>query len=154
MLDVIVVDVGHRRVGILAEVVHEVQAAVTVTHLPGAPGIVEGVINVRGDVVPVIALRRRLGLDSPPPLLSDHLVLADVGGRRVALRVDHARGLRDVDPGRLTPAGSLPGAAYVTGAVVEEDGLLVVLDASRFLSTEDSRALDVALAEPPAAVRA
>lgn len=58
---------------------------VEVTPLPGAPDVVEGVINIQGEVVPVVSIRSRLGLAIRPVEISDSPVVAYARNRRLAV---------------------------------------------------------------------
>lgn len=144
-VDVLVVQVAGQRVAFRVSEVEQVVPAALPTSLPGAPAIVEGVLDVRGEALPVIELRRRLGLPSRAVELADCLVLATAAGRRVALRADAALELASVEPAELVPDAVLPGAAYVEGTAAYDGGLLVVLDLARFLSAEEDRDLRSAL---------
>jgi len=89
-LEVLVFEVGGQRYALASADVKELARAVTVVRLPKAPPIVEGVIDVRGAVVPVLDIRSRFRLAAKPLEPTDHLVLAWAGTRLVALRVDRA----------------------------------------------------------------
>src|SRR3954464_11389595 len=67
-----------QRGALLASDVVEVQRAVTLTRLPRSHPMVEGVIDLRGRLVPVLDIRTRLGLPARPLSVSDHLVVAAV----------------------------------------------------------------------------
>src|SRR5260370_33435244 len=64
-----------QRCALLASEVLEVQRVVAMARLPRCPDIVEGVIDLRGKLVPVLDVRSRLGLPPRPPAPSDHLVV-------------------------------------------------------------------------------
>src|SRR5205085_8492167 len=102
--DVLVFEVAGRRFGLPAAVVREVLRAVALTPLPKAPAVVEGLVNVRGTLVPVLDVRGRFGLPAKPLAPTDHLIVARAGGRLVALRVDHAHDLLPLTPADLRPA--------------------------------------------------
>ena len=122
--------------------------AVSIAPLPKSPPIVEGVINVRGTLVPVLDIRQRFGLPSSPVSPSDHLILAEAGGRTVALRVDRAHELIPVAPHDIIPADiTVPGAGMVSGLARLPDGVLVIHDLERFLSLDEAKATDKALVE-------
>jgi purine-binding chemotaxis protein CheW len=109
---------------------------------------VEGVINVRGTLVPVLDIRQRFGMPPHPPTLDQHLIIANSGARVVALRVDRALDLVEVDESAVESAATLtPGAEYVTGIVRLPDGVLVIHDLERFLSLDEARGVDAAVAE-------
>jgi len=142
---VLTFSLGAERFGLDALAVQEIVRAVAIAALPEAPPIVEGVINVRGRIMPVLDIRRRFGL--PPVALhpDQHLIVARAGARPVALRVDRAVDLMEVDPRAIESPGAAPGAKYLAGIVRLPDGLLVIHDLENFLSPEEGRETDVAL---------
>lgn len=135
------------RYGIGAREVREVVRAVAVSHLPGAPPVVLGVIGVRGALAPVFDLRRRFGL--PPRGLdpSEHFVIADAAGRVVALRVDAVVGLAEVEDGALAAAREAVASASgaVAGVARLRDGMVVVADPAAFLLAAEAESLDGAM---------
>ncbi len=143
----LVFEVGGRRWGLAASVLREVIRAVAIAALPKAPPIVEGVINLRGTIVPVLDIRQRFALP-PVPLAPDHhFLIAQANGRLVALRVDRALDLVAIDEHAITsPANVAPGAEHVAGIVKLDDGLLVIHDLEQFLSGDEARGLDAAVA--------
>ena len=144
-LPVVVVEVHGVRCGLPAPGVLELHPVVAVSPLPGAPAVVEGVIDVRGSVVAVVDLRARLGLPRRPPLLSDHLVVSRVGARTVALRVDRAVELTIVDPSHIDRPEDLTDAPHLSGVARLDDGLILIHDLDSFLSDDEARSLDGAL---------
>src|SRR5205085_11996004 len=91
--DVLVFEVAGRRFGLPAAAVKEVVRAVALAPLPKAPAVVEGVINLRGTVVPVLDIRGRFRLPQKPLAPSDQLIIARTGPRLAALHVDWAHEL-------------------------------------------------------------
>jgi purine-binding chemotaxis protein CheW len=67
------------------------------THVPGVPAYVAGIVTVRGLVVPVIDLRARFGLPPADVTLDTRIVVTESGSRVVALRVDSAREVLQLD---------------------------------------------------------
>lgn len=121
--------------------------AVSIVPLPNAPPIIEGVINVRGALVPVLDIRKRFGLPASENAPSQHLILAEAGERSVALRVDRAHELVTVAPDDIVPADqTIAGVGIVSGLALLPDGVLVIHDLERFLSLEEVRATATALA--------
>jgi purine-binding chemotaxis protein CheW len=147
--EVLVFEVGGQTYGLPTADVRELVRAVAITPLPGAPGVIEGVVNVRGCVLPVLDVRARFRL--PPKALdpSDHFIVASAGPRGVILRVDRATHLALVDEGSVQAPETLgPAAAYVSGVARLEDGLVLIHDLTSFLSAAESEALDEALRAP------
>lgn len=138
-------EVGASRFALPARLLHEVVRAVAIAPLPKAPPIVEGVINVRGTVVPMLDIRQRFGLSPTPVAPEQHVLIAQSGGRVVALRVDRAVDLVSVDDAAIESAARVvPGVEYVAGIAKLPDGLIVIHDLERFLSLEEAGQLDVA----------
>ncbi|WNG53020.1 chemotaxis protein CheW [Archangium minus] len=136
-----------QRYALPMEDVRELIRAVRLTPLPRAPVVVEGLLDLRGELLPVLDMRRRFRLPARPLSSSDHLVVAQAGARRVALRVDRAEGLLALEPGSLdsTPR-ELPGVGYVAGALKLPDGLVLLHDLRTFLSEAEALELEEALA--------
>lgn len=144
----LVVTVEGHRCGLSADDVDEVHRAVEVTAVPLAPHVVEGVVDLRGEVVPVIGLRRRLGLAPSPVRPSDRLVFVRLPDRRVALRVDAVLDLVSVQAAQQIAGTELmPEAGYLEGIVRLDDGLLLIHDLTAFLSSQEAASLDEALAQ-------
>lgn len=61
-----------------AGIVHEILDLIPVTDVPGAPGFVAGLINVRGKVVPLADLRLKFGMAAPPPTLDTRVVVVEI----------------------------------------------------------------------------
>ncbi len=126
--------------------VQGVARAVEDTPLPKAPAIVLGVINVRGQIVPVLNIRRRFGLPEREIALSDHFLLAHTSRRPVALAVDNVTGVLTRPIEAIIAAETiLPEMEYVRGVVKLEDGLIFIHDLDTFLSLEEESALEEAL---------
>ena len=123
--------------------VDRVVHAVEVTPLPKAPGIVLGVINAQGRVIPVVDMRRRFGLPGREVRLADRFIIARTARRLVALVVEDVAGIRELGPRDLASAAeALPFASYLQGVAKLEDGLVLITDLDAFLSLDEERLLD------------
>jgi purine-binding chemotaxis protein CheW len=141
-------ELDETRFAIPLDAVREVLRAVAVTPLPGAPEVVMGVIDVRGEIVPVFDLRARLGEPSRAIAPDDQLIVARAADRTVALQVDHAEWMTDASEDAVYRSGApFEAARQVSGVARLDDGLAVITDLDAFLSHDESRALDGALAE-------
>lgn len=144
-MDLLTFDLGGIRCALPATDVREVVRAVSILPLPNAPDVVEGVINVRGTLVPVLDLRRRLDLPPKPIAVSDHLVLVRAGARDVAVRVDQALAVVAAGDDRLeTPDANLTTAPFISAVGKLVDGLVLVHDLRRFLDASEQASLEAA----------
>jgi purine-binding chemotaxis protein CheW len=110
------------------------------TQLPKAPSFVKGIINLRGEVIPVIDLREKFGLthEAYSPLTS--VVIVEIGRKAVGVVVDSVRHVIRVAPGELAPSppfvGGLSGR-FVSGVAKLGERLIVVLDMDRILTADE-----------------
>ena len=142
-MELVTFEIWHERFGIALGDVREVVRAVSIRALPKAPPVVEGVVNVRGRIVPVLDIRARFNL--PPKMVepSDHLVIAFAGPRLVAIRVDRVGGLMMLARGDVEdPTVAVPGSQWVAGIAKLRDGLLLIHDLATFLSAAEDEALE------------
>jgi purine-binding chemotaxis protein CheW len=145
-MNVLVFEVSGQRYALPSSDVWEVLRAAAVVPLPRAPAVVEGVINLRGRLVPVLDLRTRFRLAAKPVEPTDHFVVAQAGDRAVALRVDRATDLAPLGEADVEDAkGVVPGAEYVAWVARHPDGLVLIHDLRTFLSRAESAALAEAL---------
>lgn len=136
------------RLGIPVETVDRVIMAAEVTPLPDMPAAIAGAINLHGEVMPVVDLRKRFRLPSKPLAPSDQFVIVRTGGRALAVIVDDVLDIAQFDRDALVPAPELlPWMEHIQGLVRLEDGLLVVKDPERFLDVDDWNALALAEAD-------
>jgi purine-binding chemotaxis protein CheW len=144
--DLLVFALGEHRFALAASSVVEVVRVVASAALPGAPAIVEGVINVRGTLVPVLDIHARFGV---PPISVDpeqHLIIARAGRRTVALHVDRALDLITVAEDAVEAVEHVaPGTPLVAGVARLPDGVLVIQDLDRFLDLDEAAQLDAAI---------
>jgi purine-binding chemotaxis protein CheW len=119
---------------------------VEITPLPKAPEIVLGIINVQGQIIPVVNMRRRFHLPEREMNLSDQLIIAHTSQRPIALVVDSVTGLVEVsERGVIAAQDILLHTEYVVGVVKLEDGLILIHNLAEFLSLEEEQALDQAM---------
>jgi purine-binding chemotaxis protein CheW len=137
-----------QRYGFSVSVVERIVRAVEVTPLPKAPALVLGAIDVEGRVLPVLNLRRRLGLPEQEIGPAHLFLVAQTSRREVVLVVDEALGVIDAPASGVVGAARIvPGLEHLQGVVQMPDGLVFVHDLEKFLSLEEERALERALEE-------
>lgn len=120
--------------------------AAALTQIPQAPDIVLGVLDLQGDVIPVINLRRRFSLPEKRIGCEDQFVIARTGRLTMALPVDGTEGVIDRDPEALTPAeGIVPGTQYLAGVTRTADGLVLIHDLDTLLFPSEEQQIRAAL---------
>lgn len=112
--------------------------------LPDAPGFLEGVVALEGAAVPVVDLRKRLGL--PATVTDDtRTMVLELDGQRVGVVVDAARELLRVQSTAIAaPPPMVKGLAarYIAGILTRPDRTVVILNAQRVLSDSERMVLE------------
>ena len=146
-VSVVLVECAGQRFGIQSRHVEQVRSAVQLTRLPDAPPLIEGVVNLHGEIVPVLDGRRRIGISHRDVRLTDRFVVVRCRGRRLVIHVDAAVGVVDVPAADLDEAGALQlGAFGCKGISRLRGGLFVVHDIDSLLSPPEFARTERALA--------
>lgn len=107
-----------------------------VTRVPGSEEALDGVVYLRGQVVPVLNLRRRLGLERIGYDYSSRLVMVRLEERVVALAVDSASEFSSFPSEACQPPPeALRGQSYLAGVITLKERMILVLDVRRLLES-------------------
>jgi purine-binding chemotaxis protein CheW len=113
---------------------------VAVTPVPDTPDSVVGMINMAGQMLPVIDLRRLFGQMGKPPGLQDSLLIVQIQGQIVALIVDEVLNVVEFTPKQVEyPPAAVSQSRFLAAAVQQEDILIWILDTSRLLPNNGER---------------
>ena len=122
--------------------VQEIKGWETVTALPKTPEYVQGVMNLRGAIVPIIDLRQRFGMErlAPGPMTAVVVlkVVHDHGSRIMGVVVDAVSDVHNVTDAELRPApecGSTASSECVKGLATVNGQMLIILDIDQLLNT-------------------
>ena len=137
------------RYALRLDAVEMVVRAAAITPLPKAPEIVLGVLDLHGEVIPVINLRKRFRAPVREIRTSDQFVIARANRRMVALVVDSAESVLEAGEAVIEPQDILTGMDHLEGITRTEDGLVLIHDLARLLFAEEEELLSLAL-EPDA----
>jgi len=131
---------GGELYGINVIQVQEVLRVSEIAPVPGAPNYVLGIINLRGNVVTVIDTRRRFMLDEREIDDNTRIVIIEVMGQIIGLLVDGVAEvvyLRESEVESAPDVGNDESSKYIQGVVSRENGLLIMVDVNKLLSTEE-----------------
>jgi purine-binding chemotaxis protein CheW len=144
---ILVFNLDEPRYALYLSAVERVVRAVEITLLPKALDFVLGVINVQGQIIPVVDIRRRLHMPAREMDLDDQFILARTSRRRVALVADSVAGVRKLTDRELVSSEQvLPGAEYIHGLAKLEGDLVLICDLDQFLPFDVEQKLEAALA--------
>ena len=132
----VVLDVGDESYGIPVQRVREIIRVPPITRVPNGPAFLEGVINLRGQVIPVMDLRKHLGIPFGAETKSSRVIVSELGRHTVGLMVDGVSQVVMVATNEIEPPPALvAGAAdgQVCGVARLGDRLVLFLDPDRVL---------------------
>jgi purine-binding chemotaxis protein CheW len=141
----VVFQLGAEFYGVEIARVHEIIRLQTVTRVPRAPVFVEGVINLRGKVIPVVDLRRRFGLPMADHTRASRIVVVEIGDQVVGVVVDGVSEVLRVNGATVEPPSPVVAgidSEYIHGIAKLDDRLVILLDLDRVLAQSDRRSLE------------
>lgn len=137
--------VGREDFGVDVKKVEGVISLVDITRMPGAPQFVEGIINLRGQILAVVDLASRLGIEAAERTSKTRIVVVEAQDVKVGLIVEFPEVInisRDDIEASPTLAASDVKSSFIRGVVKLGDRLLILLDVDRVLSDEELSGID------------
>ena len=121
------------KIGIDAEQVVEIQNSYTVTYLPMMPDYILGIFNMRGQIIPIMDIRLRLG---KPPADENILIVIDYNNNQLGIRVDSVDLMLDIPMESIVPIPSQSTQKLVSGMCTLPDGsgTMLVLDCEQLIA--------------------
>ncbi len=140
-VQLVVFKIGEEEFGVEINQVREIVKLVSVTRMPKAPEFIEGVVNLRGQIITVIDLAKRLDLPSNGKTDSTRIMVVEVGEDTVGMIVDSVSEVLRLSEDNIEDTPSLIDTEvherYLRGVGKSEDRLLILLDLNEVLSTEE-----------------
>jgi len=131
--------------------VQEIIRTLEITRVPRAPAFVEGVINLRGKVIPIIDLRRRFGMESKPHDKDTRIIVIEINGMIVGFVVDSVSEVLRIPASTVEPPPSIVSgidSEYISGVGKLNNRLLIMIDLDKLLSEEEHQHLGEAVVQP------
>ena len=139
--------IGQELFGVDILMVQEIIRETPITPIPNSPDFIEGVINLRGNIIPVIDLRRRLnlrGVSAPEGQI--WIMILNVNGRITGFIVDSVTQVLKVPSNSIKPPPDIVVSGlqsqYITGVCRIDKRLLILLDFNRILLVEEIKKLN------------
>ena len=150
LLQLVTFRLGGEEYAVNVAQVQEIVRLTTITAVPRSASYVEGVVNLRGRIVPVIDLACRFGLPRRERSKTSRIVITEVGGRTVGMLVDAVSEVLRLASSAIDPTPEMLqegiSADFITGIGKLEGRLLIMLDLPRVLSAQDEAELTAATA--------
>ncbi len=145
---VVVFELAGESYGIEISRVQEIIRLPTITAVPRAPECVEGVVNLRGRVIPVINLRTRFGLPDGGRDRASRIVVLEINGQTVGALVDGVSEVLRVSGSQVEAPGATltgPETAHLRGIAKLDERLVILLNLDHLIDLTETHALAVAV---------
>ncbi|MGB0034617.1 MAG: chemotaxis protein CheW [Candidatus Acidiferrales bacterium] len=137
--------IGRETFGLPISLVREIVRVPEITSVPNAPDYIEGVINLRGRIIPVVDLRKRFHEEVGEPNKKNRIVVVELESRAIGLIVNSASEVLKIPPSDIQaphevfPEGEMD---YITGVGKLKGRLVILLDLNRILQRGELHRLD------------
>ena len=138
LLQLVSFSIGDEEFGVDILRVQEINRMLDVTRVPNAPEYVDGVINLRGKVIPIVDLRQRFGMERREHDKNTRIIVVELSGQVLGFVVDAVREVLRIPRSVTEPPPALAGGVreeYITAVGKLDDRLLILLDLEKVLST-------------------
>jgi purine-binding chemotaxis protein CheW len=144
LMQLVTFSIGDEEFGVDILKVQEIIRTMEITRVPRAPAFVEGVINLRGKVIPIIDLRKRFGLQTRGHDKNTRIIVIEISNMIVGFVVDSVSEVLRIPASTVEPPPPMVAgleSEYISGVGKLEDRLLILLDLNRLLSREERSVL-------------
>lgn len=134
LIQLVTFHLGQEQFGLDILKVQEINRMVEITKVPQAPHYCEGVINLRGKVIPVIDLRKKFEMDVEEWTKNTRIIVCDVDGNVIGMIVDAVEEVLRIPSSTIEPAPEIVttvNSDYIKGVAKLEGRLLIFLDISK-----------------------
>lgn len=134
LLQLVSFNIGDEEFGVDILKVQEINRMVEITKVPQTPNYVEGVINLRGKVIPIVDLRKRFNLEVKKYDKNTRIVVVDIEGAIIGMVVDSVSEVLRLPSDTIEPPPEIVtgvNSEYIKGVAKLEDRLLIFLDLSK-----------------------
>jgi len=143
-IQLVVFELAEEHYGLDIGVVEGIIKMQAITTIPHAPAFVEGVTNLRGEVLPVIDLRKRFGLSTHDDVENTRIVVVELEHGKVGITVDDVSEVLRVSSDAVEPPSALFSgvqSGMLKGVAKVDERLILLLDIARLFTTEEHGAL-------------
>jgi len=143
-LQLVVFSLGREEFAVEVTQVREIMRMEEITRMPKSPHFVEGIINLRGQIIAVIDLAKRLNIEAQERGGETRIIVVEAGEVKVGMIVDSVSEVLRVGADALEPSPTIAtdvAAAFLTGVIKHDNRLIILLDLTKVLSLEEMAGL-------------
>ena len=144
-LQIVGLRIGRETFGLPISIVREIVRVPEITAVPNAPDHIEGVINLRGRIIPIIDLRKRFGEKNPEPNKKNRVVVVELEKRAIGLIVNSASEVLRIPPSDIEPPHNIFQEGelnFIAGVGKLKGRLVMMLDLNRIVQSGELRRIE------------
>jgi purine-binding chemotaxis protein CheW len=141
IIQLVTFTMGSEQYGVDILKVQEINRMTEIAKVPNAPAYVEGVINLRGRVIPVISLRKRFGFEEKESDEKSRIIIMDIQGITIGVIVDSVSEVLRIPSNTVDPAPNVTtemGTEFIKGIAKLEDRLIILIDMDLLIERAES----------------
>lgn len=147
ILQLVTFKLGDEEFGVDILKVQEINRMMDITKIPNAPQFIEGVINLRGKIIPIVDLRKKLGFDNIKGVSekTTRIIVVELDGLVLGFIVDSVSEVLRVPENTIEPPPSIVGGVesdYIEGVGKLENRLLILLELKKLFSSTDRKEME------------
>ncbi|MBI1938320.1 MAG: chemotaxis protein CheW [Ignavibacteriales bacterium] len=145
LLQLVSFRLGNEEFGVNILNVQEINRMIQITKVPNSPDFVEGVINLRGRIIPVISLRKRIGIPDKEQDKDTRIVVVEISGQTIGFIVDSVNEVLRIPKSITEPPPEIVvsgiSSEFISAVGKLEDRLLILIDLEKIITLEEKKVL-------------
>ena len=144
ILQLVTFKLGSEEFGVDILKVQEINKMMNITKIPNAPVFIEGVINLRGKIIPIVDLRKRLGLNQVYDKAT-RIIVVELDGLVLGFIVDSVTEVLRIPENTIEPPPSMVAgieSEYIEGVGKLDDRLLILLELKKIFSSPEKKDIE------------
>ncbi len=145
ILQLVTFKLGNEEFGVDILKVQEINKMMSITKIPNAPTFIEGVINLRGKIIPIVDLRKRLGFRDQEYDKSTRIIVVELDGLVLGFIVDSVSEVLRIPENTIEPPPSMVAgieSEYIEGVGKLDDRLLILLELKKIFSSPERKDME------------
>lgn len=145
ILQLVTFKLGTEEFGVDILKVQEINKMMSITKIPNAPTFIEGVINLRGKIIPIVDLRKRLGFRDQPYDKSTRIIVVELDGLVLGFIVDSVSEVLRIPENTIEPPPSMVAgieSEYIEGVGKLDERLLILLELKKVFSSPEKKDIE------------
>lgn len=144
----VVFELAGETYGVDIGAVSEIGEMRRITTVPGAPAFIEGIVNLRGQVIPVVDLRKRFNLEAREISRQSRIIVVEIDGQTIGVIVDAVTEVLRVNLAEIEPPSPVivgPDTRFIEGVAKVGNRLVIILDLTKVLTDEETAQLETVM---------